>query len=133
MKTDAQIIDELKKLTDGLLFMSESDYPFEIVHVEGMTELSSQYLRDKSGSAADATVETRGVDEFFRAAASEPEWKKGEQLELARRYQSLVRCLKENLTELRANRIGEINMPVFIVGKAKSGNWIGLSTRVVET
>jgi hypothetical protein len=30
-------------------------------------------------------------------------------------------------------RIGEVNMPVYIIGKSSSGSWLGLSTRVVET
>lgn len=133
MKTDEQLMEELKKLTEGLLFMSESDYPFELVKLEGNAEPGTEAFREMAGAAADSTVESRSVDEFFRAATSEPEWKKGQELELARRYQSLVRMLKENLTELRAYRIGKINMPVFIVGKSAEGNWLGLSTRVVET
>lgn len=133
MKTDEQLVKELKELTEGLLFMSESDYPFEIVYLEGKTELSQQQLRELAGTAADAPVETRTVEEFFRAAMSEPEWKKGQDLALARRYQSIVRLLKESLAELRVYRIGAIDIPVFILGKSSEGNWMGLSTRVVET
>jgi hypothetical protein len=133
MKTDEQIIEELKKATEGLLFMSEADYPLEPVHLKGRPELDPQYLRELGGAAAGASVESGSVEEFFRAATSEPEWKKGDELALARRHQSLVRLLKENLTELRVYRIGEVNMPVFILGKSGEGNWLGLRTRVVET
>jgi hypothetical protein len=133
MKTDEQIIDELKRITEGLLFMSEADYPFEIVNLKGEEEPGPQQLRERAGMAADAPVETRHVDKFFRAAASEPEWKKGEELKTARKYQSLVRLLKENLTDLQVFRVGEINMLVYILGKSREGSWLGLSTRVVET
>lgn len=131
MRTDEQIIAELKKATEGLMFMSESDYPFEIVRLEG--EPDQQRLRELGAAAADAPVETRSLEEFFRAAASEPEWKKGEELATARRFQSLVRLLKENLSEARVYRVGEINIAVFILGKSAEGNWLGLQTRVVET
>lgn len=133
MKTDEQIIDELKRITEGLLFMSEADYPFEIVYLKGEGEPDPRHLRERAGMAADAAVETGSVDEFFRAATSEPEWKKGGELATARKYQSLVRLLKDNLNDLRVFRIGEINIPVYILGKSSEGNWIGLATRVVET
>ena len=133
MKSDDQLIEELKRATEGLLFMSEADYPFEIVRLEGTVELSQQYLRELGGAKADAPVQSKTVDEFFRAAVSEPEWKKGEELAVARRYQSLLRLLKENLTELSVYRIGQIKMHVFILGRSGEGNWIGVRTRIVET
>jgi hypothetical protein len=132
-KTDEQIIEELEKATEGLLFMSEADYPFEIVRLEDEPELNQQCFHQLAGVAADAPVESRSIEEFFRAAVSEPEWKKGEELATARRFQSLVQLLKENLTELRVYRVGEINMAVFILGKSPEGNWLGLKTRAVET
>ena len=113
--------------------MSESDYPLETFYWTGETDVTHQYLRGVAEQAAGATVEVRSVDDFFRVAMSEPEWKGEQQLATARRYQNLVRLLKENLDDLKVYRIGEINIQVFIVGKAESGNWIGLSTRVVET
>jgi hypothetical protein len=133
MKTDEQIIDELKRMTEGLLFMSEADYPFEIVYLKGEDEPSPRHLRERAGMAADAPVETRSIDKFFRAATSEPEWKQEKELTTARRYQSLVRLLKEHLTDLQVFTVGEINMPVYILGKSSEGSWLGLSTRVVET
>lgn len=133
MKTDEQLIEELKKATEGLLFMSEADYPFEIVRLEGATALNPQHLRELSGAVADAPVESASVEEFFRSAVSEPGWKKGEELVQARRFQSLVRLLKESLSELQVYRVGEINMAVFILGKSASGNHIGLQTRSIET
>ncbi|MDQ3743999.1 MAG: nuclease A inhibitor family protein [Acidobacteriota bacterium] len=41
--------------------------------------------------------------------------------------------LEENLTDLKAYRVGLINIPVYVVGRSASGNWLGVSTRVVET
>jgi hypothetical protein len=133
MRTDEQIIEELKRAAEGLLFMSEADYPFEIVRLERTVEPNDERLRVLGGAAADAPVETRSLDEFFRAAVAEPDWKKGEELATARRFKSLVRLLKESLSETRVYRIGEINMAVFILGKSMEGNWLGLRTRVVET
>jgi hypothetical protein len=133
MKSDEEIIEELKQLTEGLLFMSESDYPFEIIYRAGDAPISLQYFRELSGQASDAPVEVRSVDDFFRAAASEPDWKGEKELAIAKRYQALARFLKENLDELKVYRVGKINIPVYIIGRTKTGNWVGLSTRAVET
>ncbi len=73
------------------------------------------------------------ADEFFKVAASEAEWKSKEELDTAKRYQTLVRLLKENLTDLKVYRVGEINIPVHVIGRHATGSWMGVSTRVVET
>jgi nuclease A inhibitor-like protein len=133
MKSDEEIIEELKRLTDGLLFMSEADYPFEIVYREGQAGMSPEDLRELSGQPDGSPVEVKSVDDFFRVAVSEPAWKGETERAVAKRYQALLRLLKENLDELKVYRVGEINIPVYIVGRAKTGNWLGVSTRVVET
>jgi hypothetical protein len=133
MKSDKGIIEELKQLTEGLLFMSESDYPFETVCWEGLPEISAQFLRSLSGEAEDAPVEIVSVDEFFRVAMSEESWRRDESRQDAQRYRGLVQTLKDNLEELKVYRVGKINIPVYIVGRNKTGNWLGISSRVVET
>jgi len=133
MKSDKEITEELKQLTEGLLFMSESDYPFETVYWEGLPEVSAQFLRAQSGQAEDAPVEIVSVDEFFRIAMSEESWRSEESRQEAKRYRGLAQTLKDNLDELKVYRVGQINIPVYIVGRNKTGNWLGISTRVVET
>jgi hypothetical protein len=133
MKSDEQILNELRQASAGLMFMSESDYPFETVRWEGLAEINAAYLRSLPGQQTDASVQTVSVDDLFRAAASEADWKGAEELATARTYQALVRLLKENLEDVRVYRVGEINIAVYIVGRSATGNWLGLSTRVVET
>lgn len=133
MKSDQEIIEELKQLTNGLLFMSEADYPFEIVYREGQAELSPENVRELSGQTPDSPIEVTSLDKFFRAAIAEPDWKKEPELAVARRYQALLRFLEENLADVKVYRVGSINLAVYIVGRSKTGNWLGLSTRVVET
>lgn len=133
MKSDEQLCGELEEATRGLTFMSESDYPVEVVRWEGVEEVSPDYLRDVAGQDATAAVEEKTVAEFFRVAAGEQEWKGEAELALARRYQSLVRLLEENLKEVKVYRVGVINIGVYVVGRSGEGNWLGVSTRVVET
>ncbi len=132
MKTDEQILSELREASAGLLFMSESEYPFEVVR-PGADEPTPASLRQLSGGAADAPVETRSLEDFFRIAISEEDWRSAEERATAKKYQALVALLKENLMNVKAYRVGSINIPVYLIGQSAQGNWLGLSTRVVET
>jgi hypothetical protein len=131
--SDEELLKELEQAIKGLLFMSESDYPFEIVHWAGLTEITPQYLKSLKVDTADSSIETTSVDNFFRAATTEREGQRAEDAATVKRYQRLLEVLKNNLEDLRVYKIGTINIPVYIVGKGSSGDWIGLSTRVVET
>ena len=133
VKSDEQLIEELREATRGLLLMSESDYPLEVVRWDGVAEIAPDFLRGLTGHADSEPVETESAEEFFRAAASEAEWKGAGELAAARKFQTLIRLLEENLTGVRAFRVGTINMPVYVVGRSHTGAWLGVSTRVVET
>lgn len=115
--TDDKIVEELKKATTGLLVMSESDYPFEIIQWDGQTAITPDYLVSLSG-ASSSNIQEMSLDDFYN---------------VSRRFPNLVRLLKDSLADLRVYKVGEINIPVYIVGRSPQGNWIGLSTRVVET
>ena len=112
--------------------MSESDYPFEVFNW-GAVEPTHEFLRGLTSEASDAPVETRTGADFFRVATSEADWKNAEQLETAHKFQKLLRLLEQNLNDLKVFRVGSINLPVYVVGRGASGNWLGVSTRVVET
>jgi hypothetical protein len=130
--TDEQLIEALREATRGLNFMSESDYPFEVFDW-GAAEPTHEFLRGLTGEDAGAQVGTKTAADFFRVAASEADWKDADQIKEARRFQSLLRLLERNLTDLKVYRVGDINIPVYVAGRSASGNWLGVSTRVVET
>jgi hypothetical protein len=133
MKTDERLMQELSEAAEGLLLMSESDHPLRVIRWGAGVEPTAEFLRGLTGHGPSAPVEERSPAEFFRAPASEPEWKAGAELEAARRFQALQRLLEENLEGLKVYRVGEIDMPVYIVGRTPAGSWVGLRTRVVET
>ena len=133
MKRDEEVLQELTEAVAGLWFMSESDYPFAVFRWDESVEITPQFLRQISGERPDAPVVVKSLEEFFGSAMPEAAWKVDEELASARRDKSLKQTLEENLADLRVYKVGEINMPVFIVGKSDTGSWIGLSTRAVET
>jgi hypothetical protein len=133
MKSDEQIVKELKQASGQLLMMSESDYPFDVVRWEQTAEVNPEALRRIAGQSAGASVASESIEEFFRAAMTEYEGQGEEARRMAENFRKLVQALKTNLQDVRVYKVGEINIPVYIVGRAPSGHWLGLSTRVVET
>ena len=73
------------------------------------------------------------VDGFFAIATQEEDWHDEEERETAKRFQNLVRILKQNLSQLQVYRVGSIEIDVYIIGMTPGGDWAGLSTQVVET
>jgi hypothetical protein len=133
MKSDEEILAELGRAAEGLWYMSESDYPLEPVRLEGPEEPSHERLRELAGKGPDASVEMRSLEQFFRVAAVNIPREGTNEPASPGSFHAVVQALKENLTDIRVYRVGEINIPVYVLGKSASGNWLGLSTRVVET
>ncbi len=51
----------------------------------------------------------------------------------AAQFQTLKTTLEANLTDLKVIRFGDVNISTFIVGRAKTGELVGLLTGQVET
>ncbi|MEG4584679.1 nuclease A inhibitor family protein [Microcoleus sp. MOSTC5] len=127
------ITDQLNQASEGLLFPSETDAPFEVVSWPTQEELTQTKLLELTGHPPDAPVEMRTVDEFFAIATSEEAWHDEEERETAKRFQNLVNFLKQNLSQLQVYRVGSVEIDAYIVGVTQNGDWAGLSTQVVET
>lgn len=132
MKSDEQIMEELRQAAGGLMMMSESDYPFEVVNWEQSAEVTPDFLRGLTGQPQ-AIVSVESVEDFFRAALKEHEGQAERERQAVEQYRRLLLVLAANLADVRVYKVGEINIAAFVVGKAPSGRWLGLSTRVVET
>lgn len=112
-----QVLERLSQAAGGLLFMSESDYPFELIQWEGPDDPTPDFIRTVAGEAEDAPIQKLEVDQFLNSG----------------RYQRLLLALQHELSDLRAYKVGRINMPVYVVGRSREGSWLGVATRAVET
>lgn len=135
MRSDEEILAELGRAADGLLYMSETDSALEPVRVvpEEGGEPSVPQLRRLAGLPADAPVEVFDVKRFFGNAVAEEDWKGEAEIADARRFQNLVRVLNRELSGLRVYRVGEVRIHAYVLGRSPSGSWLGLSTLLVET
>lgn len=130
--TTAEIIDRLQQATLDLLWSSESDYPFEIVTWQHGTELNPTALfRDRE--QPDRSIQTIQLADFFAPVLTVENWYEAAELQQVDRYTGLLHAIESHLTEVMVFRIGEVEIAIYIVGKAPTGDLVGLKTHVVET
>ena len=127
------IADQLQKASEGLLFLSETDAPFAVITWPTQGELNQVKLLQLTNHPPDAPVKVVTVDDFFAIATLEEDWHDEEEREIVKRFQHLVSVLKQNLSNIQVYRVGSIEIDAYIVGVTPSGNWMGLSTQLVET
>ena len=121
---------ELKKLTDGLTYVSESDYPLKPLFLEGD---GRKTLKTSDLPGAKKPVRQEDFDSFFAAATAEEDWHGPEEKQSVRRYRELVKYLKESLSDVKVYKAGKVEKDVFVVGRTKDGDFAGVTTKVVET
>jgi hypothetical protein len=125
-------LDVLKEASNGLLYPSESDEPFEVVawgKAEG--ELTPATLTKLASTKPSAKVEEVALDKFFDFLMQPVEGAPEE--ENPEMFKQLRKAVTEQLTDARVYRIGKVNIDIYIVGKTKEGEWAGLKTKAVET
>ncbi|QHG20950.1 nuclease A inhibitor family protein [Nostoc sp. ATCC 53789] len=132
-KTNSEILDQLRTAANGLLMMSESEYPFEVFLWEDAAPVTPQKVIQQTNHPQDTPIKIVGIDDFFQVATTEEDWHEEEEKATVKRFQSLVQTLKENLSNLQVYRLGHKEIDVYIIGQIPSGDSIGLSTKVVET
>jgi len=107
--------------------------PFEVIHWSAQGELTAVKLLQLTNHPPDAPVKVVSVNDFFAIATQEEDWHDEEERETVKRFQNLVSVLKQNLSQLQVYRVGSIDIDAYIVGRTSSGDWTGLSTKLVET
>ncbi|QLE53673.1 nuclease (plasmid) [Nostoc sp. C057] len=132
-KTNSEILDQLRTAANGLLMMSESEYPFEVFLWEDAAPVTPQKVIQQTNHPQDTPIKIVGIDDFFQVATTEEDWHEEEEKATVKRFQALVQTLKENLSNLQVYRLGEIEIDVYVIGQTPSVDSIGLSTKVVET
>ncbi|HEY1015462.1 MAG TPA: nuclease A inhibitor family protein [Herpetosiphonaceae bacterium] len=129
----SKILQDLERLSEGLLFPNESDYPLEPFAWRSRKPFSAEALVGECDYPEGTAVETVEVDYFFRNVIQDQEWHTPEESEKVRRFRELLAYLKAELTEIQVYRVGAISIDAYILGKTADGHVVGLKTTLVET
>jgi hypothetical protein len=123
--------NEVEKLTEGLLYMSESDAPLKYF------ELGEEAARQWPPQTAELFLEMIGEEPNIPMQDSPPE-KFFEELlggneEREDQVEALRKTIMTELENVRLYRVGEIEIEIYLLGKDGSGKVCGLQTLSVET
>ncbi|NET17568.1 MAG: nuclease, partial [Okeania sp. SIO1H6] len=125
--TNLEIFEQLDELVKDLLWMSESDYPFEVFiweFGEGIS-LNNEIVLKITKHSLETTVKVIEFEVFFRLVIREKDWHNAEEYEVVRKYQKLVSMMKQYLSDLKVYKVGEVRKDVYIVGKTNTGDYAG--------
>jgi hypothetical protein len=131
MNTD--IGEILRQSSAGLLMISESEYPFEVINWGSIGELTTQKILQITNHPEDSAVDEVELKHFFRNIAFAQEWHSEDQKQEVVKFHTLLNVLNKNLKDIKVYRIGSTSIDVYIVGETVNEELVGLSTKVIET
>jgi nuclease A inhibitor-like protein len=136
LSDDADLRRELERAAEGLVYTSESDRPFEWFELAGGAAGwpygAGEFAR-KIGAPADAPLEERTLDRFFKPHIESTDPYDTRAQEIRPRYEALKTLLAARLRDVRVFRVGRIAIDCYAVGDDGRGNLAGLRTVAVET
>jgi hypothetical protein len=125
----------LERAADGLLYTSESDYPFLWFHDAGPAPapLTPDALLMAAHEAADEPVEVISLDDFFARHIERVDPYDSVAVALVPRYRHLRETIRLTVPGVRVFRVGRIQVRCYVVGSTASGEVVGLKTVAIET
>ena len=130
---------QLALASDGLLYTSESDYPFTwftaaLPPVQSFASpLTIATMRTIVGAPADAPAEVISLDAFFARHIENVDPYDSVAVALVPRYVNLRETLRHTLPGVQVFRIGAIQVHCYAVGLDRERNVVGLETVAIET
>jgi hypothetical protein len=127
------ILTSLQSASSGLLVMSESDYPFEIVYWPELEADVTYKMLQESGKDVSTPIETITVEYLLRNMTKAEAGAGIQQQQTASRFVELQQLLNSSLENVKVYRVGTVQVDVFIIGKLDDGTYGGLKTKLIET
>ncbi len=126
---------QLRRLIDGLLFISETEAPLQVVQLSAASAADvAAAVRAAAHVSADALVREQPLDDVLEERSNPPEGAGPTDIRQAPAYAALLKWLQTHVSEARAFRVGvEAPQELFLIGKAADGSWIGVRTTTVDT
>jgi hypothetical protein len=127
----------LAAATDGLLWMSESDYPFQYFERPGAGARADVLTRAGFlallGKPTSTPVEVRTLADMLSFVTRDDPTMTPEERATAARYRKLRSLLEANLQGITVLKVGRIEIEVYFVGRTRCGDVAGLRTTAIET
>ena len=124
----------LQEAIQHLLYMSESDAPFEVVHWEnGRGPLDRKQVLALTGYEENTPIKEITLHDFFKDLIQKKSWYGEIERETMRQYQRLFAVIQQRLTDVKVFFLGKVRVEIYIVGRSADGDWVGVKTTAIET
>jgi Nuclease A inhibitor-like protein len=129
------LVEQLTTAVAGLIWMSETDAPFEVLHWVDIPqdELTPKQLLHQAQLPPQTPIETMTLDAFLAPVIEPQPWHTAEDAHIAQQFQALQALLTQTLTNLQVYRCGTTELEIYVVGQIQKSDWLLLHTTAVET
>lgn len=128
------LTEKLAELTDGLFWMSESDYPWQVFAWETPGPISHDQLLQLTHHPVATSVAEVDLYKFFTPALKEQDLHGEEEKATVKKYRQLVDYLNYNLSDIKVYRVGQSpEIRIYIIGTTRDDNLAGIATQAIET
>jgi len=132
----AEVITKLQELTKGLFYLSEADYPVEVVHYPVPTPelLTEKDVLALTGSSGNQPVATTDVASFFRnVTVTNPQNLPAKAESASDVITSLRTFCEQHLQNTKVYLLGSRTILALLLGKTPEGQLLGLKTTIIQT
>jgi Nuclease A inhibitor-like protein len=131
LETEA-LIRQLETAVTDLVWTSEIDAPFDVaLWAQSDVSPSPKQVLQQAQLPSETPVQQLKLEDFLAPVLQASD--SLEFQEAANQFQILQDRLNRSLREIRVYRCSEIEIEIYILGQAPSGDWIMLHTAAVET
>lgn len=127
----------LRAAAKGLLYPSEADKPLKAFLWNTPAVTAAENAQDALVAATEvdpATLKSVPLADFFETMTTPQDWHGPDEKAAVVQAQALVEWIRGHLTDILAFRVGDgPEIPAYVVGRDKDGNWVGLQTEIIET
>lgn len=130
---DQELIEQLELATKDLLWLSETEYPMQVVYWQDANNFTQNTLLQQHNYSPDTKIATKEFAAFFTAATKSETWHNEAEQAQVEKYQALVKLMTENLTNIKVYLLGEIEITAYILGTTQHKAIAGITTQIVAT
>lgn len=122
----SELKQQLEQLISSLIYLSESEAPFELIDISGgdKNELIEHHEKN---------IETLNRDFFFNNLIFEQDMSDEFVALQSQKYKTLYEFIKENFADIKIIKCGEVNKTVLIFLETPNAERFILKTHSVET
>jgi hypothetical protein len=135
MSENAGTRERLEAAAEGLLFLSETESPFEYEEFPAGSpeELTADAVRAALGEPEGTPAAELSLDRFLAGHIEEADPADPVAQESVPRFRALKQALAESLSDVRVFRVGDAQVRYHALGRAPDGRVAGLSASALET